>query len=90
MPFMPAAFVYTVWLYSYGCVHTTFKFFLMMPHINVSVFLMCVYKFKVMPHHQKFSGYAPDAVQLESGHPVHRSAKVKSPRRQFIKSQITQ
>ena len=25
----------------------------------MSVFLVCVYKSKVMPHHQKFSSYAP-------------------------------
>ena len=56
MPFMQAAFVYTVQL-AIGCVHTPF-IFLIMPHINVSMFLMCVYKFKVMPHHQKFSSYA--------------------------------
>ena len=39
MPFMQAEFVYTVQL-AIGCVHTPFSFFLMMPHINVSVFLM--------------------------------------------------
>ena len=55
---MQAAFVYTVQL-AIGCVHTPFEFFLIMPHINVSVFLMCVYKLKVLPHHQKFSSYAP-------------------------------
>jgi len=58
MPFMQA-FVYTVQL-AIGYVHTPFNFFSIMPHINVSVFLMCVSKFKVLPHHQKFSSYAPD------------------------------
>ena len=56
IPFMQAAFVYTVQL-AIGCMHKPFKF--LMPHINVSVFLMCVYKFKVLPHHQKFSSCAP-------------------------------
>ena len=42
MPFMQAAFVYTVQL-AIGCVHAPLNFFLMMPHINVSMFLMCVY-----------------------------------------------
>ena len=41
MPFVQAAFVYTVQL-AIGCVHMPFNF-LMMPHINVSMFLMCVY-----------------------------------------------
>jgi len=61
---MQAAFVYTVQL-AIGCVHTPFNFFLIMPHINVNVFLMYVYKFKakfkVLPHHQKFSSYAPES-----------------------------
>ena len=26
------------------------------------MFLMCVYKFKVLPHHQKFSSYAPGLI----------------------------
>ena len=57
MPFMQAAFAYTVQL-AIGCVHTP-----------LSVFLMCVYKFKVMPHHQKFSSYTPEPLLISQ--PLH-------------------
>ena len=65
MPFIQAAFVYTVQL-AIGCVHKPFKFFFIMPHINVSMFLMCVNKLKVLPHHLKFSSYALYSDQLRS------------------------
>ena len=61
MPFMQAAFVYTVQL-AIGCVHTPFNFFFNnASHEHECVSYMCVYKFKVLTHHQKFSSYAPAA-----------------------------
>ena len=38
---------------------TLFHFSLMMSHMKVSVFLVCVVKLDVMPNHQILAGYAP-------------------------------
>ena len=57
---MQAAFVYTVQL-AIGCVHTPFNFFFNnASHKRERVSYVYVYKFKVLPYHQKFSSYAPD------------------------------
>ena len=55
---MQAVFVYTVQL-AIGCVHKPFNFFYNASHKRECVFYACIYKFKVLPHHQKFSSYAP-------------------------------
>ena len=38
---------------------------LIMSHMNVSLFLVCVYKVQVLPHHQNFSGYVPVVLQVD-------------------------
>ena len=56
MLFMQAAFVYTVASYRM-CAHTFH--FNDASHKRERVSYMCVYKFNILPHHQKFSSYGP-------------------------------